>query len=173
VAVAAPEATRIIDQIQDNAGQLYSGTRDILWSLQPSNDSLYQVLKRIRDFGFDLFGDTEISFSMEGIDPAWKDYRVPMDVSRNLIMIFKEALNNALKYAMADKVHIKASSVAGNLMLHLTDDGKGFDPALISRGQGLVNMKTRAARLGATLQIDTACGKGTSIQLTLKIPLNK
>src|SRR5690606_35410085 len=147
VGTAAPEATRIIDQIQDNAGQLYSGTRDILWSLQPSNDTLYQVLQRIRDFGRDLFGDTEISFEMEGIEPAWKDYRLPMDVSRNLIMIFKEALNNALKYAMADKVHIQATSTAGNLILTLTDDGKGFDPAHITRGQGLVNMQTRAERL--------------------------
>ena len=173
VSVVAPDATRIIDQIQDNAGQLYSGTRDILWSLQPSNDTLYQVLQRIRDFGRDLFGDTEISFDMRGIDPAWKDHRLPMDVSRNLIMIFKEALNNALKYAMADKVHIDVSSMAGNLILTLKDDGKGFDPEHISRGQGLVNMKTRAGRLGGTIQIETACGKGTSIQLTLKIPSKK
>jgi signal transduction histidine kinase/ligand-binding sensor domain-containing protein len=173
VGAAAPEATRIIDQIQDNAGQLYSGTRDILWSLQPSNDSLYQVLQRIRDFGRDLFGDTEISFDMEGIESAWREYRLPMDMSRNLIMIFKEALNNALKYAMADKVHIRASSAAGHLTLKLTDDGKGFDPAHITRGQGLVNMQTRAERLGGTLRIATACGQGTNIELNLKIPQKK
>ncbi len=173
VSVAAPDATRIIDQIQDNASQLYSGTRDILWSLQPSNDTLYQVLQRIRDFGRDLFGDTEISFDMRGIDPAWKELRLPMDLSRNLIMIFKEALNNSLKYAMADKVQIDVSSVAGNLILTLKDDGKGFDPEHITRGQGLVNMKTRAGRLGGTIQIDTACGKGTSIQLTIKLPSKK
>jgi signal transduction histidine kinase len=173
VSVVAPDATRIIDQIQDNAGQLYSGTRDILWSLQPSNDTLYQVLQRIRDFGLDLFGDTEISFDMRGIDPAWKDYRLPMDVSRNLIMIFKEALNNVLKYAMADKVQIDVNRVAGNLILTLKDDGKGFDPEHICRGQGLVNMKTRAGRLDGNIQIDSACGKGTSIELTLKVPSRK
>ncbi len=170
---AAPDATRIIDQIQDNAGQLYSGTRDILWSLQPSNDTLYQVLQRIGDFGRDLFGDTEIGFSIQGIDPAWKDIRLPMDVSRNLIMIFKEALNNALKYAMADEIKIYAASVSGNLLLTLKDDGKGFDQAQISRGQGLINMKTRANRLGGELRIDAECGRGTSIELTLKIPSNK
>ena len=61
----APDARPLIDQIQDNAGQLYSGTRDILWSLQPSNDNLYQVMHRIRDFGRDLFGDTDTQFEME------------------------------------------------------------------------------------------------------------
>lgn len=168
-----PDATRIIDQIQDNTGQLYSGTRDILWSLQPANDSLYQVLSRIRDFGRDLFGDTELSFDMQGIQPEWKEHRLPIDMSRNLIMIFKEALNNALKYSMADQVHIEACAVAGNLILTLSDDGKGFETSQVSRGQGLINMKTRAARLGGTIQIDTASGKGTTIQLILKIPSSK
>jgi signal transduction histidine kinase/sugar lactone lactonase YvrE len=173
IGVPSPDATRIIDQIQDNAGQLYSGTRDILWSLQPSNDSLYQVLQRIKEFGHDLFGDTEITFEMTGIDPTWKAHRMPMDASRNLIMIFKEALNNTLKYANADKVLIDTHLTGDTLTLTITDDGEGFDEGSVSRGQGLINMKTRAKRLGGTLECKTAPGAGTSINLTLKIPPSK
>jgi signal transduction histidine kinase/ligand-binding sensor domain-containing protein len=170
---AAPDATRIIDQIQDNAGQLYSGTRDILWSLQPSNDSLYQVLQRIGEFGLDLFGDTEVSFEIEGLDPSWKEYRLPMDASRNLIMIFKEALNNTLKYSMADKVKVDARQLNQHVRLTLSDDGQGFEPSQVSRGQGLVNMQTRAKRLDSELKVETEPGKGTVITLDLKIPAQK
>src|SRR5690606_24593465 len=96
-----PEAARIIGQIQDNTGQLYSGTRDILWSLKPSNDSLYQILHHVRDFGIELFQYTDTEFSVDIAHAASASYRLPLDVSRNLIMIFKEAMNNCLKYSEA------------------------------------------------------------------------
>ncbi len=165
-----PDATRLIDQIQDNAGQLYGGTRDILWALQPSNDNLYQVMHRIRDFGHDLFGDTDILFEMEDVPAQWKDSRLPMDASRNLIMIFKEALNNVLKYAGASRVVIASLMQDGELLIYLRDNGEGFDSGSIKRGQGLTNMETRAKRLGATLKIESAERRGTSITLSLKIP---
>jgi signal transduction histidine kinase len=168
----APDASRLIDQIQDNAGQLYSGTRDILWSLQPSNDNLYQVMNRVRDFGRDLFGDTDTNFEMENISPLWKEYRLPMDASRNLIMIFKEALNNVLKYAGATRVVIKSVMQGDNLAIVLHDNGEGFDPTAARRGQGINNMNTRATRLGGTLQLESSPKRGTTITLELKIPQN-
>ncbi len=169
----APDTARLIDQIQDNAGQLYGGTRDILWALQPSNDSLFQVMHRIRDFGRDLFGDTDTQFEMEDVPPSWKEYRLPMDASRNLIMIFKEALNNVLKYAGATRVVMASFMQDGSLMLLLHDNGEGFASDEIKRGQGLNNMETRARRLDGALDIESAPGKGTRITLRIKIPLNK
>lgn len=170
---ASAEAGRIMTQIQDNAKQLYGGTRDILWSLQPANDSLYQVLNRIREFGDELFGDTDIHFSFIGIEPSWQEHRIPMDLHRNLIMIFKEALNNTLKYAKATEVHILASEKEGYLRLILEDNGCGFDEQEIVRGRGLQNMQTRAGRLGGTLTINSKIAQGTSITLEFKIPPNK
>src|SRR5690606_35267759 len=105
----APDLFRIIEQIQENTAQLYSSTRDILWSLQPSNSNLYEILHRIRDVGVELFQDTDIEFSFSGADERMKRYRLPLDVSRNLIMIFKEALNNCLKYANATQVYMEVS----------------------------------------------------------------
>lgn len=167
---STPDATRLIDQIQDNAGQLYSGTRDILWSLQPSNDNLYQVMNRIRDFGRDLFGDTDTNFEMADIPFNWKEYRLPMDASRNLIMIFKEALNNILKYAGASRAFVTPQLQDGELIVVLQDNGEGFDKHAARRGQGINNMHTRAGRLGGTLELETAPKQGTRITLRLKIP---
>lgn len=163
------DAGRIIDQIQESTNLLYSGTRDILWSLQPSNDNLYQVLNRIRDFGRDLFGDTDTEFDMDEVPAAWKEVPLAMDASRNLIMIFKEALNNALKYSGATRISLHCSLHGPMLEAVLQDNGDGFDCAIPSRGQGLTNMKTRASRLGGSLELHSAERCGTLIKLSARV----
>lgn len=171
---ATPETSRILGQIEENTSQLYSGTRDILWSLKPSNDNLYELLNRIRDFGNELFQDTEMAFSFEGIEEDWRKYRLPMDVSRNLLMIFKEALNNALKYSEAKTVWIEPIMKRRNvLQLFIKDDGKGFDLQLYKKGNGINNMTIRAGRINGRLYVDSRPGKGTIISLTFKIPQNR
>lgn len=167
------DATRIIDQIQDNTGQLYSGTRDILWSLQPANDSLFSLLERVRELGLDLFADTDAHFQMDAPDPAWRERILPMDISRNLIMIFKESFNNTLKYAAATSVLVTTEVASSLLAISICDNGRGFDPEQVMRGNGLGNMQNRARRMGTTMTIDTAPAKGTCLAMSIKIPSNK
>lgn len=169
--VKEPEAVRIIEQIRENAGRLYSGTRDILWSLKPGADNLYEILHRIRDFGQDLFGDTDVRFVFTGSDECWREHRLSLDWSRNLTMIFKEAMNNALKYSGAGQLDLVATlSDERELTIQLRDDGKGFDPAESRNGHGLQNMRTRAGRLGGTLNVESAPGAGTTLVLRFNIP---
>ena len=82
-----------------------------------------------------------------------------MDSSRNLIMIFKEALNNVLKYAGATRVVIATLMQEDELTLILHDNGDGFDCKSVSQGQGITNMKTRAGRLDGSLELETAARK--------------
>lgn len=168
------DTQKILDKIEENTQQLYSGTRDILWSLNPNNDSVYEILLRISDFGSELFADTDIHFQCIGLEAAWSNHKLPMDWSRNLIMIFKEALNNTLKYAAATEVSLAVSLRQDDvLQLVLTDNGKGFDRKLSHSGHGLQNMQTRAERLNGKLYIDSRIGKGTILNLTFKIPKEK
>lgn len=170
IGTATPETERIISQIQDNTGQLYSGTRDILWSLKPSNDSLYQILHHIRDFGIELFQYTDTEFSVDMERAASKNYRLPLDVSRNLIMIFKEAMNNCLKYSAATKVVLKAVILDDDrLEMTLTDNGKGFDPEHVSKGHGLDNMQLRTKRINGQFCIESTSGKGTKTILNFRL----
>lgn len=169
-----PDVTRILGQIEENTSLLYGGTRDILWSLKPSNDNLYEILVRIHDFGGELLQDTEINFSVTGIEEKWRNYRLPMDMSRNLIMIFKEALNNALKYSKAQNITLDVSMKKRDvLQMTLKDDGLGFDPKAVKKGNGINNMQIRAGRLNGRLYFDSFYGKGTIISLTFRVPRNK
>lgn len=166
----SPDTERIIHQIQDNTGQLYSGTRDILWSLKPANDNLNEILLHIKDFGADLLQDTDIDFVFEGDDTHWNQYRLPLDVSRNLIMIFKEAMNNCLKYSGATKVILKVNlKTDDRLEMILADNGTGFDLENVPKGHGLDNMNIRASRINGLLTTNTAPGKGTMITLNFHL----
>lgn len=171
VSKLAPDSVRIIDQIHDNTGQLYSGTRDILWSLQPSNDNLYEILNRVRDFGTELFEDTGIHFEFSKSDRVWHSYKLPLDMSRNFLMICKEALNNALKYSEAENVRVEVTIKEMDIMyLMIYDDGKSFNVEEVVSGNGLNNMRNRAKRLGGKLYIDSNAGEGTSINLHFQLP---
>ncbi len=170
IATLSPESLRILDQIQDNSNQLYNGTRDILWSLKPSNDSLYEIIYRLRDFGAELFQDTEIDFSFTATDELLKTYKLPLDVSRNLMMIFKEALNNCLKYAKATQVKLEAVIEEKDILhITLTDNGTGFDYDTVAKGHGIDNMNKRAQRIKGKLYIDTHPGEGTVISLRFRV----
>jgi len=172
--ILTPETTKILGQIEENANQLYGGTRDILWSLKPSNDNLYEILHHIRDFGTELFQDTEIKFEYRGTMGKYKNYRLPLDMSRNLIMIFKEAMNNALKYSKAKNVTLEASmKTKGVLQMVLKDDGAGFDIQTVKKGNGISNIQTRAERLNGKVYIDSRLEKGTILNLNFKIPPNR
>jgi signal transduction histidine kinase len=159
---------RVIQQIQDNSLQLYAGTRDILWSLQPSNDNLFEVLNHIADLARELFSDIEINFVFTGNLEVFKDYKMPLDKSRNFIMIWKEALNNCLKYSTAKNVLFQIQILSDkSIQIRLVDDGIGFDKEQALGGHGLKNMNTRAKRLDALFDIKSIIGKGTHIILTL------
>lgn len=171
VGPTTPDAKRIIDQIQENTTLLYGGTRDILWSLQPANDNLYEIIHRIRDFGYDLFEDTSVKFEFTGSDEAWHNYKLPLDLSRNLIMICKEAMNNALKYSDAETVKLEVRLSEGDILhLMLVDDGKGFNIEEVTEGNGLKNIRNRAKRLNGKVYMDSVKEKGTSINLHFKLP---
>jgi len=159
------DAERIIRQIQDNTQQLYSGTRDILWSLQSSNDNLFEIVNHVRDLAGELFSETDTSFALSGNLPTLKEIKMPLDKSRNFIMIWKEALNNALKYAHAQHIVLSIQADSRFISVSLTDDGDGFDEEKIRYGNGLKNMKARAARMGGHLEVSAAANKGTKILL--------
>jgi signal transduction histidine kinase len=94
-----------------------------------------------------------------------------MDVGirKNLFLIFKEALNNAMKYSQCTEVRISLTRTPGRLVLDITDNGQGFDFLQIKPGNGLNNLRERARSMDATLDIRSAVGEGTRIKLSAPI----
>jgi signal transduction histidine kinase/HAMP domain-containing protein len=102
---------------------------------------------------------------------ADEDIRLPLPVETALYHIAQEALNNALKHARAATVTVTlARQAPQGVMLSVVDDGCGFDPLVTRAGMGLGNMQTRAAEIGARLEISSQPGQGTRISVCLESP---
>jgi signal transduction histidine kinase len=97
------------------------------------------------------------------------DRRIGLEWKQNVYLIYKEALTNIARHSGATSADIEARVEANRLMLRIRDDGAGFDPAGSSAGNGLRNMRERAGLIGASLDIQTRPGEGTTVSLAARI----
>ena len=159
-------------RIGETARQVMDTMSDIVWSVNPDNDSLPRIVERMKDFASEVFdlSDTEITFA---VSEEVAKVVLATEKRRDFYLIFKEALTNAARYANASAVRVRLEPRPHALLLTVQDDGQGFDPTQpppTRGGNGLKNMRSRAAKIGAKFQIESAPGQGTSVILTL--PLN-
>ena len=87
-----------------------------------------------------------------------------------LFRIAQEALNNAAKHSSAKRITLGLEEEGGELVLSITDDGKGFDPAAAPRGRwGMTTMRERAEAAGGRLSVDSSLGTGTTVRATVPL----
>ncbi|MDN5203087.1 two-component regulator propeller domain-containing protein [Fulvivirgaceae bacterium BMA10] len=155
-----------LDKIRNNVNELSIGFRDLLWVIDPAKDSLYDAYIRLKDFGEDLFKNTDIIFTSASQYIDQESMILDAQTKKQIIMIFKEAMNNSFKYAEGTKVHFQLEVNNGIVSISLSDDGRGFEINSKSNGRGLVNMKNRAERIRAHLNITSLKNKGTTVTVS-------
>ncbi|MFZ4057389.1 MAG: sensor histidine kinase, partial [Ferruginibacter sp.] len=88
---------------------------------------------------------------------------------KNIVLIFKEGINNIAKYSQATTANISLIEVDDLIQMRIEDNGIGFDQSNIIRGNGLKNMQARAKAMGGFTQIKSSSGNGTSICCTIPL----
>jgi hypothetical protein len=167
------EAQGLAKKIEENVAQIYQGTKDIIWSLNPENDNLQFLLTYINNIGIDFFVDTDIEYEPMPVAETFHQFYLPMDHSRNIIMICKEVFTNTSKHAHCTRVTTEAAWVEKNKMqLTIRDNGKGFNTSASYNGNGLVNIKQRAGNLQAGMQLRSEAGIGTSLTIIFNVSKN-
>ena len=151
--------------ISNNSRNLIDGMSDIVWLVNPKRDSLYDLILRLRDTYAELSTYTNISFKSENIKELEK-VSLSMEHRQHLFLIFKEAINNCITHSNCSEITLEASVKGKRLEMNVRDNGTGFDPGKIEKGNGLNNMKKRAKTIGGELKIITDPGIGTTIKFT-------
>ena len=90
----------------------------------------------------------------------------PPDVVENVLRIVREAVTNAARHGHAPSITLRGWRDEA-LHVVVEDDGAGFDPEAVTRGFGLVSMRERAAALHGSLDLRSAPGRGTRVEVTL------
>lgn len=163
-------ATELLEQIGSSSRRMLDAMDDIVWTINPQHDGLADVTARMRAFASEVLEPRGIGLDFVA-DAAVSALHLPMESRREFFLFYKEAVNNLAKYAHAQRAHIELTYLAGSLHLLVADDGVGFDPALPPRGSGngLANMRARAAALHGQFALVAAPGQGTHVRL--RVPL--
>jgi signal transduction histidine kinase len=137
---------------------------DIVWAINPQRDHLIDLTQRMRQFAADVLTARNIEFRFAAPGQE-SDVPIETDMRREVFLIFKEAVNNAVRHANCSAIEIGFSVDDNRLRLQVADNGSGFDPAAAGCGHGLASIKRRAGSIGGTLEILTQAGQGTTVML--------
>ena len=164
--VGQPQGAEALHHIRAITQQSIETLKELVWMIDPIHDSLADMVQRMRDVAAGLLQNLPYEFNATGVAAQ---AAAPLEVRRNVLPIFKEALHNIIKHAHARKVEIALAAAPDKMVLTVRDDGAGFVPADAPAGHGLRNMQRRVEEFGGNLKIVSQPGQGTTIRL--EVPL--
>jgi ligand-binding sensor domain-containing protein/two-component sensor histidine kinase len=146
----------VLTRIAESSRAAISNMRDVVWATDVRNDKALNLLDRMREHAESMLGESGIEYDLRAnISEA---VIIKMNVRQHLYLIYKEALNNIVKHAGATHVTIVLEDKNGALELYIKDNGSGNKNKSNKSGSGLANMRLRAKKLGAKVEIHTEGG---------------
>ena len=159
-------AQKMVQKIYTDARQILESIDEIIWTINPGNDSLQRVAFRLQEYAQPLMESQTIHFSFV-TDPGLEDMPISMELRRNLYLIGKEAINNLVKYSQATEATVRFERTGNQLRVLIEDNGQGFDTTQRSQRTGQVSMQQRAKAMGGTLNVQSEPGQGTRLRVTV------
>jgi two-component sensor histidine kinase/streptogramin lyase len=163
----------IKNQIRDIAGasrEVVDNIGEIIWAINPGNDSLENLVSYLRQYVSRYLEITPVS-ALFDLPEELPKISLSAEMRRNIFLIVKEAMANIVKHAGAGQVRFQIQLNKKAMHLTISDDGKGFAPEEKRQfGNGLNNMQKRVQTLGGHWQLDTSSGKGTTIHMEINLP---
>ncbi len=162
------QVKKLFALIHESIRNVQESMSEIIWSINPENDHWESILPKFRRFASELCESKGINYLIEIPDELFSK-ELEMEKRRNVWLILKEIVNNAVKHSQCENLTVLMKPDKAELLVTIADDGRGFDENKISEGNGLQNIRRRAEKIGVTVQLFTAPGQGTRWEL--RIPL--
>jgi ligand-binding sensor domain-containing protein/signal transduction histidine kinase len=164
-----PKVSLYTAQISQTARDLVQTMDEIVWAVNPRNDSLPRVTGYIFQYAEKFFAGTPLHCRFDSPE-EWPDQSLSAETRHHLFLAAKEAMNNVARHSGATEVWVRWKLIDGVLQLCIEDNGKGF--AAGPRGQfgnGLANMKKRMEEIGGEFELTSIPGAGTNIGFKLRL----
>lgn len=157
-----------IGTILDGLRQLHASLDEAVWSINPRNDSLADLVDFVSDFAQRFLQHAAVDFHLEVAGDL-----PPLELSatrrHNVMLAVKEALNNAVRHAAASTIWLRFGIEDRRLGITVADDGRGMKEAAEKAGDGLQNMRSRLQSIGGSTEIKSTPGGGATV--TFWLPL--
>ncbi len=163
-----------IGTIAETSRDLLKSLDEIVWAVNPRNDTLEHLVAYLGQYAIDYFLNTRVECSLEL--PSQPPHHVLSSETRhNLFLAFEECLTNVLKHAKARHVRIEMRLATSGFEISVEDDGQGLvsaragKPEADAGADGLRNIRQRLADIGGGCEVDSKPGSGTMVRL--RVPL--
>jgi ligand-binding sensor domain-containing protein/signal transduction histidine kinase len=170
-----------MEAIAETSRELLQTMDEIVWVVNPRNDTLEQLAGYLGHYAVEYFQTTSVQCDLR-LPSAIPDHALSSETRHNLFLAFEEALNNTLKHSAASNVKIEMSVKQDDFEIQITDNGRGFEvpspngsprPTRGSHGgQGLRNMRQRLADIGGECVIRSPVTDGGGTVVSMRIHLN-
>lgn len=148
--------------IRAKSSEVINMMSDVIWSIDSRNDNLDSLIDRIHNFAQNFLDQKNISLNFStNIKNLQKPLKI--DFRQNVMLIAKEAINNAVKYSNCSQIDVFINYNNDLFEMTISDNGKGFDLENVNKGNGLKNMKMRSDAIGAKIEFNN--DNGFSIKL--------
>jgi len=166
----SPHLAGQVEALETIARRLDHDVDQLVWQLRPT--ALDDLGLRAALANYIQDWSDRVNIRAELHTSGLRDERLPSEVETTLYRIAQEALNNIAKHSRAQHVEVLLERRSDCVLLIVEDDGIGFDPggSATAHGFGLEGMQERAALVGASLQIESAPGKGTTVLVRMDAP---
>jgi signal transduction histidine kinase len=169
-------AAKPVEETRQRAGAMKSKAQEmvrsmdeIVWAVNPRNDSLPSLATYIHHFAADFFSARPIRCRLD-IMPNLPNFPLSVQIRHNLFLAVREALNNVAKHSRASEVWIRIRCENEFLAVVVEDDGGGLDVAkLVTQRSGLKNMRSRLADLGGRCEFENRPGGGLRVRFSLTV----
>jgi signal transduction histidine kinase len=165
-----PDETRqSLDQISETSRGVMEEMGQIIWALNPKNDTLAGLVSYLRRFANEYLEPTSVNCTFN-LPESLPEQALSVEIRRNVYLVVREALHNVVKHSGASNVSIRLKIEDDGFKIEIKDDGKGFDPDKLEfPGNGLVNMKKRMEDIGGEILIRSQKVEGTEIIIDIKL----
>ena len=155
---------KALNKIGENSRNVLNSMDDIIWSVNPQNDSLSNLVVRLREYAISVCESKNILFLMN-VDEVINNMKLDPNERRNIFLIVKEAINNAVKHSECTRLSVAFTLNRKQLEIKVSDNGCGFDPSIRGVRNGIANMERRAKQTGLELSIKSEQNNGTILSL--------
>jgi signal transduction histidine kinase len=171
------EVRNQIVSISDASREMLHSLDEIVWAVNPQNDTLEHVVSYIGHYAQEFFQETgiECNLNISGTVPP---YPLSSQLRHNLLLAVHEAFTNVLKHSKAAQVDVFIVYTASTFEIAVSDNGNGFNPSTVlpqspgssgAAGDGLRNMKQRLSDIGGQCSISSESGHGVTVQFLLPL----
>jgi signal transduction histidine kinase len=166
----SPETAARVEGAVGELDRIIRDLRNYIFGLRPGILADRQLDQAIRALGEEVESTSHIPITIE-VDAALSATLSAR--SHDIVQLIREALSNITRHSRAKHAVVRLAAKGSDAMLSIEDDGVGIDVGAPSNGSGMRNMRERAAKIGATLRVSSAIGKGTKLRFAFPLDARK